>query len=203
LRRAAFLRLAILCVAHPLYRHQRGVHAFPEFHLQILKILHPPLELVHIFVHGCLLRFLALTGPDGVEDVALGPDIAVHGQFELAAQDRMDDERRIRDAVRPPDEDAAIGFLKRQLFQALGRLAPRPAARIAGLALAELRMPGRLAVADVVGVGFRLGCGQEGGSYREGEGQSGERSSLRGILNVGILQKGRAPQTRLILIYNQ
>ena len=52
--------------------------------------------------------------------------------------------------------DGAISLRQQQRVRALHRLAPRPAARVAGLALAELRVPGRLAIADLAGSGCVL-----------------------------------------------
>src|SRR5262249_1753965 len=88
-------------------------------------------------------------------------------------QDCLDGVRRHPDSVRSLDDDLAISFLKRQRLQALDRRAPRPAARIAGLTLAELRVPGRPATADVIGGGFDF-AGFHGDLSQGGENNSEE-----------------------------
>jgi hypothetical protein len=103
--------------------------------------------------------------PDHRQDVALRPDVAAGGDLELAAQDGLDDRHRLSTAVHHHD-GRAVGLIQRQFFEASDRPA-RPSARIAGLTLLELRMPGRFAVADLIRGGCRLGGGHDGGSLRE------------------------------------
>jgi len=112
----------------------------------------------------------ALNVPDHRQDVALRPDIAAGGALELAAQDGLDGWHRYRMAVLHHD-GRAIGLEQRQFFKALGRQPARPSAWIAGLTLLELRMPGRLAVADLIGGGCRLGGGHDGGSRGKRDGR--------------------------------
>jgi hypothetical protein len=100
--------------------------------------------------------------PDHRQDVALRPDVAAGGALDLAAQDGLDGRHRHGMAVLHHD-GRAVGLVQRQFFNARTRPA-RPSARIAGLTLLELSMPGRLAVADLVGGGCRLGGGHDGGS---------------------------------------
>ena len=66
----------------------------------------------------------------------------------------------------------AVGLVQRQFFEASGRRPARPSARIAGLTLLELRMPGRLAVADLIGGGCRLGAVMMGLAREEGRDSS-------------------------------
>jgi hypothetical protein len=119
-----------------------------------------------------------LNATDHRQDVALRPDVAAGGALELAAQDGLDGRHRNGMAVLHHD-GRAVGLVQRQVVKALGRRPARPSARIAGLTLPELRMPGRLAVADLIGGGCRLGGGHDGSRLGRGTGQSKERGELK------------------------
>src|SRR5262249_61705556 len=93
--------------------------------------------------------------PDHRQDVALRPDVAAGGALELATQDGLDGRHRHGMAVLHYD-GRTVGLVQRQVFEASGPRPARPSARIAGLALLELRMPGRLAVGALIGGGWRL-----------------------------------------------
>jgi len=111
-----------------------------------------------------------LNVPDHCQDVALRPDVAAGGALELAAQDGLDGRHRHGMAVLHYN-GRAVGLVQRQFFKALGRQPARPSARIAGLTLLELRMPGRLAVADLIGGGCRLVGGHDEARAGRGTGQ--------------------------------
>src|SRR5882672_10974676 len=72
----------------------------------------------------------------------------------------------------------AVGLVQRQFFEASGQRPARPSARIAGLTLLELRMPGRLAVADLIGGGCRLGGGHDGALAARGTGEAENRRTM-------------------------
>src|SRR6266478_8025486 len=84
----------------------------------------------------------------------------------------------------------AVGLVQRQFFEASGQRPARPSARIAGLALLELRMPGRLAVADLIRGGCRLrGC-HDGGSCGKRDGTVQRRENRRTMVIWSTLQTG-------------
>jgi hypothetical protein len=114
-----------------------------------------------------------LNMPDHRQDVALRPDVAAGGALELATQDGLDGRHRHGMAILHHD-GRSVGLVQRQFVEASGPRPARPSARIAGLTLLELRMPGRLAVADLIGGGCRLGGGHDGGLAARGTGQFNE-----------------------------
>jgi len=151
----------------------------------------------------------ALDVLDHRQDGALRPDVAGGGELDLAAQDRLDGRHRLGAAVLHHDH-AAVGFLQRQLLEAFGRRPARPSARIAGPALLELRVPGRLAVSYLVGGGVHMGGGHQGesshgrvGSSKNGRSDQSEWKVCRIGKSAGPenLQTGRAAKGQ-IQVYN-
>jgi hypothetical protein len=110
-----------------------------------------------------------LNVPDHRQDVALRPDVAAGGALELAAQHGLDDRHRRGMAVLHHD-GRAVGLVQRQFFKVSGRRPARPSARIAGLTFLELRMLGRLAVADLIRGRCCLGGGHDGRSRGKRDG---------------------------------
>jgi hypothetical protein len=132
-----------------------------------------------IAVHGLaqIRPGLLLDVLDHRQDGALRPHIAAGGEFDLAAQDSLDGRDRFGAAILHHD-DRTVRLPQRQFLETPGRPAARPAARIAGLALPELRVPRRLAVADLVETGFRLGGGHDGAPRREEKGAARRTGSF-------------------------
>src|SRR5260370_30766803 len=83
----------------------------------------------------------------------------------------------------------AVGLVQRQFFEASGQRPARPSARIGGLALLELRMPGRLAVADLIRGGCRLGGCHDGGSRGKRDGTVQRRENRRTMVIWSTLQQ--------------
>jgi len=125
-----------------------------------------------------------LNVPDHRQDVALRPDVAAGGALELAAQDGLDGRHRHGMAVLHHD-GRAVGLVHREFVEARGRRPAWPSARIAGLTFLELRMPGRLAVADLIRGGCRLGGGHDGSRAGRGMGQFKEGENRRMIVIFG------------------
>jgi len=83
--------------------------------------------------------------------------------------------------------DPAIGLTQRQHLRTLRRDTARPSAWIAGLALAELRVHGRLAIAYPVGDGFVFAGSHGFGVSRRG----GEMIEFgRGLPHIGLSERG-------------
>jgi hypothetical protein len=131
-----------------------------------------------------------LNVPDHRQDVALRPDVAAGGALELATQDGLDGRHRLGMAILHHD-GRAVGLVQRQFVEASGQRPARPSARIAGLTLLELRMPGRLAVADLVGGGCRLRGGHDGGARAvRGTGQFKDAENRRTTVIWSTLRTG-------------
>jgi hypothetical protein len=97
-----------------------------------------------------------------LQDGALRPDVAVGRTLELAAQDRLDGRHWPHVAILLQD-DWAVCLRQGQFIDTQGPPCSPPSMKIAGRAHLELRVPRRLAVADLKKGGVRLWISHAGG----------------------------------------
>ena len=138
---------------------------------------------------------------DRREDGALGLNVALGGERDLAAQHRLDRRQRTRPAALLHG-DGAVGLLQRERLGALRRSLARPAARIAGPAPCEtacarevcrsLRRRGRISFC-------RRSWGFSGGVFRVCVAGGGETTECGRALRRGDDVAGLAVNSILLL----